>query len=193
MKSKYGIEPDNLHRLEAELSRRHQEHIPADYWHGYLTAVSLSPTAIPEREWIPLVLGAESDNESAEIEQQLRDALGAILDALSARELRAYFPGDDGDWRSCQMTQWCDGFLTAANLWPADLQDLAAGELMAMILPVILFHNPDEFFQTQHGYRSEEEREEMMDKSFAFLHQGLYELPGLWKEVLQEEEAGEGD
>jgi yecA family protein len=183
----FGLDREALDGLARDLAVLQQEQIPAEYWHGYLCAIALSPTAVPEREWMTKLVNRESDEQTAEIEDDLREALKRILEALGEHRFKPYFPGDDADWRSCEPAQWCEGFLTASHHWPADLQEAAGGELLSLILPVILFHNPAEFFETQGGYPGETEREEMMDRSYAFLPEGLYEIPALWQEVLQED------
>jgi yecA family protein len=190
---KYGVDLDRFTRLSEALSRNHQEVIPPEYWHGYLCGIGLSPTAVPEREWMGMVINRESDEDSAELEEELREALKGILEALEDRVFKPYFPGDDGDWRTCSPSQWCEGFLTASHHWPGDLQQGAGGELVALTLPVILFHNPGEYFESQASHLTESEREELMDQSFAFLPAGLHEIPGLWQEVLQEELPDEPD
>ncbi len=189
----YGITKDNLERLSKQLSVYHQEAIPAEYWHGYLCAIALSPIAVPEREWIAPVMNRSSHEGSVETEEELREALKAIIDSLHQKRFKPYFPGDDADWRSCSTEQWCEGFLTATHHWPGDLQQSASGELVALTLPVILFHNPAEYFESQAPSTSESEREELMDQSFTFLPEGLYELPDLWQEVLQEQSPDDED
>ncbi len=181
----YGIDLSELDKIFEQLSLYHREEIPPDYWHGYLTAIALRPTAQPENQWMGIVLGREPGIETAEVEESLRGMLGGIIDTISNQTFVPYFPGDRSSWQDCTTHNWCEGFLTASCSWPEDLQLRAGEELLSLTLPVVIFYDPAEYFEEHGTHLSRYEREEILDQTFAFLPRGLYEIPSLWGEVLQ--------
>jgi uncharacterized protein len=189
----FGVELQKLEKAAGQLAVYHQEEIPGDFWHGYLSAVALSPVALPENQWLRSMVHKESSEETAELEEDLRTMLTGVIEALHEQRFTPYFPGNMESWRECRPSQWCEGFLTGSNLWPEDLQRKAGEELIALTLPVVIFLNPDEYFHDHAPYMNEDEREELMDQSFAFLPKGLYEIPGLWDEVLKDVEDEEDE
>lgn len=193
----YGVDVSELHAISSALFKYHQEDISPDYWHGYFSAIAISPIVLPEQSWMSLVLnGSDGDsnnssdsnssgNIDASIKDRLRDLLQGITGVLHNNTFSPYFPGNMDNWKYCDTSRWCEGFLTASHLWPEELQQKAGEELPMLTLPIIIFHDPEQHFL--HQTLSEADWEKFMDQSFEFLPQGLYELIRLWTEVMAEE------
>ena len=183
----YGVDISDLHSLSATLAEYHQENILPDYWHGFFSALAASPIVLPERTWMNLVLNTNKyDEADQDLKEQLRGIVQGITTALHSRSFSPYFPGTMDSWKHCNPSQWCEGFLTASYLWPEDIQQKAGEELPMLTLPIMLFHDPEQYFQNQASNYSEMEWERFMDQNFQFLPEGLYELLSLWDEVMVE-------
>jgi len=186
----HGVDISELHAIASELLKYHQEDISPDYWHGYFSAIAASPIVLPEQSWMSLVLN-RSENGDGALQDRLRQLLQGITVALHNNSFAPYFPGDTDSWQNCETSRWCEGFLTASHVWPEELQHKAGEELPMLTLPIVVFHDPEQYFTLEGALYTEADWTKFMDQSFAFLPEGLYELIKLWAEIIDEEPAPE--
>ncbi|HEY6612653.1 MAG TPA: YecA family protein [Pseudomonas sp.] len=148
---------EQLSRLQAFLDADdlHEEALDYVAAHGYLTALSICPEQVPEREWIDALFAEpphyRSDAEKAEIEEtliQLKTHIGRQLASDEDMELPCDLDlgaePDESDLRG-----WCIGFMEGVFLregvWFEDAED----EVSELLLPIMvgsgLFDEQPEF------------------------------------------------
>ncbi|MGI9256978.1 MAG: UPF0149 family protein [Salinispira sp.] len=189
----YGIEISKLHLISSMLIEYQHESIPPDYWHGYFSAIAASPIILPEQSWMNVVCNNISAESISDIKDLLRNLLQGITKVLHERTFAPYFSGDANSWKTCDPSRWCEGFLTASHLWPEELQQKAGEELTMLTLPIIVFHDPEQYFIHQSPLHGEAEWEKFMEQTFHFLVPGLYELIDLWPEVIDNDDFDDGE
>jgi uncharacterized protein len=150
---------EQLTRLQAFLDadELHDEALDYVAAHGYLTALSICPEQVPEREWIDALFAEpphyRSDAEREEIEATLihlkahiTRQLGADEDLQLPCELELGEVPDDSDIRG-----WCIGFMEGVFLreevWFGDAEE----EVSELLLPIMvgsgLFDDQPEFVE----------------------------------------------
>jgi uncharacterized protein len=148
---------EQLSRLQAFLDadELHEEALDYVAAHGYLTALSICPLPVPEREWIDALFAEpphyRSDAERAEIEDSL-----VQLKALIARQLASdedmELPceldlGDEPD--DSDLRGWCIGFMEGVFLRESAWFEDAEDEVSELLLPIMvgsgLFDEQPEF------------------------------------------------
>lgn len=148
---------EQLSRLQAFLDADdlHEEALDYVAAHGYLTALSICPEQVPEREWIDALFAEpphyRSDAEKTEIEEtliQLKTHIGRQLASDEDMELPCDLDlggvPDESDLRG-----WCIGFMEGVFLregvWFEDAED----EVSELLLPIMvgsgLFDEQPEF------------------------------------------------
>ncbi|WP_439858918.1 UPF0149 family protein [Pseudomonas sp. MBLB4136] len=148
---------EQLSRLQAFLDadELHDEALDYVAAHGYLTALSICPEPIAEREWIDALFAEpphyRSDTERDEIEATLLQLKGHIARQLASDddpempcELDLGDDPDDSDLRG-----WCIGFMEGVflreSIWFEDAED----EVSELLLPIMvgsgLFDEQPEF------------------------------------------------
>lgn len=148
---------EQLSRLQAFLDADdlHEEALDYVAAHGYLTALSICPEQVPEREWIDALFAEpphyRSDAEKAEIEEtlvQLKTHIGRQLASDEDMELPCDLDlGDEPD--DSDLRGWCIGFMEGVFLregvWFEDAED----EVSELLLPIMvgsgLFDEQPEF------------------------------------------------
>jgi len=148
---------EQLSRLQAFLDADdlHEEALDYVATHGYLTALSICPEQVPEREWIDALFAEpphyRSDAEKAEIEDtllQLKAHIGRQLASDEDMELPCDLDlGDEPD--ASDLRGWCIGFMEGVFLregvWFEDAED----EVSELLLPIMvgsgLFDEQPEF------------------------------------------------
>ncbi|SFP88866.1 uncharacterized protein SAMN05216229_10782 [Geopseudomonas sagittaria] len=148
---------EQLSRLQAFLDADdlHEEALDYVAAHGYLTALSICPEQVPEREWIDALFAEpphyRSDAEKAEIEEtliQLKTHIGRQLASDEDMELPCDLDlGDEPD--ESDLRGWCIGFMEGVFLregvWFEDAED----EVSELLLPIMvgsgLFDEQPEF------------------------------------------------
>ncbi|MCM2318032.1 yecA family protein [compost metagenome] len=148
---------EQLSRLQAFLDADdlHEEALDYVAAHGYLTALSICPEQVPEREWIDALFAEpphyRSDAEKAEIEEtliQLKTHIGRQLASDEDMELPCDLDlGDEPD--ASDLRGWCIGFMEGVFLregvWFEDAED----EVSELLLPIMvgsgLFDEQPEF------------------------------------------------
>ncbi|MCM2330433.1 MAG: YecA family protein [Pseudomonas sagittaria] len=148
---------EQLSRLQAFLDADdlHEEALDYVAAHGYLTALSICPEQVPEREWIDALFAEpphyRSDVEKAEIEEtliQLKTHIGRQLASDEDMELPCDLDlGDEPD--ESDLRGWCIGFMEGVFLregvWFEDAED----EVSELLLPIMvgsgLFDEQPEF------------------------------------------------
>ncbi|PAU64694.1 hypothetical protein BZL41_09125 [Pseudomonas sp. PIC25] len=148
---------EQLSRLQAFLDadELHEEALDYVAAHGYLTALSICPEQVPEREWIDALFAEpphyRSDTERDEIEGtllQLKAHIGRQLASDDDPELPCDLDlGDDPD--ESDLRGWCIGFMEGVFLregvWFEDAED----EVSELLLPIMvgsgLFDEQPEF------------------------------------------------
>jgi len=148
---------EQLSRLQAFLDadELHDEALDYVAAHGYLTALSICPDPVPEREWID-ALFAEPPHYRSEAEREEIEATLIQLKALIVRQLAAdedlELPcdidlGEEPD--DSDMRGWCIGFMEGVflreSVWFEDAED----EVSELLLPIMvgsgLFDEQPEF------------------------------------------------
>ncbi|WXL27307.1 YecA family protein [Ectopseudomonas mendocina] len=148
---------EQLSRLQAFLDadELHEEALDYIAAHGYLTALSICPEKVPEREWIDALFSEtpkyRDDAQREEIEGTLIQ-----LQAHIARQLASdddpEVPcdldlGDDPD--ESELRGWCIGFMEGVFLREAVWFDDAEDEVSELLLPIMvgsgLFDEQPEF------------------------------------------------
>lgn len=148
---------EQLTRLQAFLDADdlHEEALDYIAAHGYLTALSICPEQVPEREWID-ALFAEPPQYRDSIE---REAIEATLVQLKAHIARLLASDDDlelpcdldlGDSPDdSDIRGWCIGFMEGIFLREAAWFENAEEEVSELLLPVMvgsgLFDDQPEF------------------------------------------------
>ena len=148
---------EQLSRLQAFLDadELHEEALDYVAAHGYLTALSICPAPVPEREWIDALFAEpphyRDDAEKADIEDALVKLKAHIARQLASDEdmelpceLDLGDEPDDSDLRG-----WCIGFMEGVFLreevWFEDAED----EVSELLLPIMvgsgLFDEQPEF------------------------------------------------
>ncbi|MFP5425613.1 MAG: UPF0149 family protein [Gammaproteobacteria bacterium] len=148
---------EQLTRLQAFLDadELHEEALDYVAAHGYLTALSITAEAVPEREWIDALFAEEphytSDAQRVEIEDTLV-ALKAHIGRQLASDDEFELPcdldlteePDDSDLRG-----WCIGFMEGVFLREEAWFENAEEEVSEMLLPIMvgsgLFDEQPEF------------------------------------------------
>jgi uncharacterized protein len=150
---------EQLTRLQAFLDadELHDEALDYIAAHGYLTALSICPEKVPEREWIDALFSEpphyRSDAEHEEIEATLIQLQSHIARQLASDdepevpcELDLGDEPDDSDLRG-----WCIGFMEGVFLREAVWFDDAEDEVSELLLPIMvgsgLFDEQPEFVE----------------------------------------------
>ncbi len=148
---------EQLSRLQAFLDadELHEEALDYIAAHGYLTALSICPEKVPEREWIDALFSEpphyRSDAEREEIEATLIQLQSHIARQLASDdepevpcELDLGDEPDDSDLRG-----WCVGSMEGVFLREAVRVDDAEDEGSELLLPIMvgsgLFDEQPEF------------------------------------------------
>ena len=148
---------EQLSRLQAFLDADdlHEEALDYVAAHGYLTALSICPEQVPEREWIDALFAEpphyRSDAEKAEIEEtliQLKTHIGRQLASDEDMELPCDLDlgaePDESDLRG-----WCIGFMEGVFLregvWFEDAEDEVSELLLPLMVGSGLFDEQPEF------------------------------------------------
>lgn len=148
---------EQLTRLQVFLDadELHEEALDYVAAHGYLTALSICPDPVPEREWIDALFSEpphyRSDEERDDIEATLVQLQTHIARQLASDddpevpcELDLGADPDDSDLRG-----WCIGFMEGVFLREAAWFDDAEDEVSELLLPIMvasgLFEEQPEF------------------------------------------------
>ena len=148
---------EQLSRLQAFLDadELHEEALDYIAAHGYLTALSICPDPVQEREWIDALFSEpphyRSDAEREEVEATLVQLQSHIARQLASDddpevpcELDLGIEPDDSDLRG-----WCIGFMEGVFLREAAWFDDAEDEVSELLLPIMvasgLFDEQPEF------------------------------------------------
>ena len=148
---------EQLSRLQAFLDADdlHEEALDYVAAHGYLTALSICPVQVPEREWIDALFAEpphyRSEAEKADIEDaliQLKAHIGRQLASDEDMELPCDLDlgsePDDSDLRG-----WCIGFMEGVFLRESVWFEDAEEEVSELLLPIMvgsgLFDDQPEF------------------------------------------------
>ncbi|MDT4863117.1 yecA family protein [compost metagenome] len=148
---------EQLSRLQAFLDadELHEEALDYVAAHGYLTALSICPDPVPEREWIDALFSEpphyRSDEERDDIEATLVQLQTHIARQLASDDdpevpcaLDLGADPDDSDLRG-----WCIGFMEGVFLREAAWFDDAEDEVSELLLPIMvasgLFEEQPEF------------------------------------------------
>jgi uncharacterized protein len=150
---------EQLTRLQAFLDadELHDEALDYIAAHGYLTALSICPEKVPEREWID-ALFSEAPHYRSEAEQEEIEATLIQLQSHIARQLASddepEVPceldlGDEPD--DSDLRGWCIGFMEGVFLREAVWFDDAEDEVSELLLPIMvgsgLFDEQPEFVE----------------------------------------------
>lgn len=148
---------EQLSRLQAFLDADdlHEEALDYVAAHGYLTALSICPEQVPEREWIDALFAEpphyRSEAEQADIEDaliKLKAHIGRQLASDEDMQLPCDLDlGDEPD--ASDLRGWCIGFMEGVFLregvWFEDAED----EVSELLLPIMvgsgLFDEQPEF------------------------------------------------
>ncbi|MDH4554875.1 YecA family protein [Pseudomonas sp. BN417] len=148
---------EQLSRLQAFLDADdlHEEALDYVAAHGYLTALSICPDQVSEREWID-ALFAEPPHYRSDAEREEIEATLVLLKAHIARQLASdedpEMPcdldlGDDPD--DSDLRGWCIGFMEGVFLREAAWFEDAEEEVSELLLPIMvgsgLFDEQPEF------------------------------------------------
>ncbi|MET1078436.1 MAG: YecA family protein [Pseudomonas sp.] len=150
---------EQLSRLQAFLDadELHDEALDSVAAHGYLTALSICPEQVPDREWIDALFAEpphyRSDAERDEIEATLIHLKAHITRQLAADEdlelpcdLDLGEVPDESDIRG-----WCIGFMEGVFLREAVWFEEAEDEVSELLLPIMvgsgLFDEQPEFVE----------------------------------------------
>ncbi|MFZ6046683.1 UPF0149 family protein [Pseudomonas sp. CR3202] len=148
---------EQLSRLQAFLDADdlHEEALDYVAAHGYLTALSICPNQVPEREWID-ALFAEPPHYRSDAEREEIEATLLALKAHIARQLASdddpELPcdldlGDDPD--DSDLRGWCIGFMEGVFLREETWFEDAEEEVSELLLPIMvgsgLFDEQPEF------------------------------------------------
>ncbi len=148
---------EQLSRLQAFLDADdlHEEALDYVATHGYLTALSICPDQVPEREWIDALFAEpphyRSDAEREEIESTLL-ALQAHIARQLASDEDPEMPcdldlGEDPD--DSDLRGWCIGFMEGVFLREETWFESAEEEVSELLLPIMvgsgLFDEQPEF------------------------------------------------
>lgn len=148
---------EQLSRLQAFLDadELHDEALDYVAAHGYLTALSICPDQVPQREWID-ALFAEPPHYRSDAEREEIEATLVQLQAHIARQLASdddpEVPceldlGEDPD--DSELRGWCIGFMEGVFLREAAWFDDAEDEVSELLLPIMvgsgLFDEQPEF------------------------------------------------
>lgn len=148
---------EQLSRLQVFLDadELHEEALDYVAAHGYLTALSICPDPVPEREWIDALFAEpphyRSDAEREEIEatlQQLKAHIGRQLASDDDPEFPCDIDlGEDPD--DSDLRGWCIGFMEGVFLREAVWFEDAEDEVSELLLPIMvasgLFDEQPEF------------------------------------------------
>ncbi len=148
---------EQLHRLQAFLDADdlHEEALDYVAAHGYLTALSICSSQVPEREWID-ALFAEPPHYRSDAEREEVEATLIQLQAHIARQLAsddepelpcAADLGDEPD--DSDIRGWCIGFMEGVFLRESAWFENAEDEVSELLLPIMvgsgLFEEQEEF------------------------------------------------
>ncbi|NWL75509.1 YecA family protein [Pseudomonas taiwanensis] len=148
---------EQLSRLQAFLDADdlHEEALDYVATHGYLTALSICPDQVPEREWID-ALFAEPPHYRSEAEREEIESTLLALQAHIARQLASdedpEMPcdldlGEDPD--DSDLRGWCIGFMEGVFLREETWFESAEEEVSELLLPIMvgsgLFDEQPEF------------------------------------------------
>lgn len=136
----------------------HEEALDYVAAHGYLTALSICPEAVPEREWIDALFAEtpryRDEAQRRDIEDalvQLKARIGQQLASDEDMELPCELDlGDDPD--NSDLRGWCIGFMEGVFLREAAWFENAEDEVSELLLPIMvgsgLFEDEPEFAET---------------------------------------------
>ncbi len=148
---------ERLHQLQTFLDADdlHEEALDYIAAHGYLTALSICSTPVPDREWID-ALFAETPSYRDDAERELIEGTLVQLKAHIARQLASddepELPcepdlGDDPD--DSEIRGWCIGFMEGVFLREAAWFENAEDEVSELLLPIMvgsgLFDEQEDF------------------------------------------------
>ena len=148
---------EQLTRLQVFLDadELHEEALDFVAAHGFLTALSISTEAVPEREWID-ALFAEEPRYADDAEREAIEGTLVQLKAHIARQLASddefELPcdldlGEDPD--DSELRGWCIGFMEGVFLREAAWFETAEDEVSELLLPIMvasgLFDEQPEF------------------------------------------------
>ncbi|MBM7060800.1 YecA family protein [Pseudomonas sp. UL073] len=154
---------EQLTRLQAFLDadELHEEALDYIAAHGYLTALSICPQPVPDREWIDALFAEPphySDDTQREAVESTLVQLKAHITRLLAADDDLELPcdidlGDDPD--DSDIRGWCIGFMEGVFLregvWFEDAED----EVSELLLPIMvgsgLFDEQPEFSDIAHN------------------------------------------
>jgi uncharacterized protein len=148
---------EQLNRLQAFLDADdlHEEALDYMATHGYLTALAICSTPVPEREWIDALFAEapayRDDAEREEIEAtliQLKSHIARQLASDDEPELPCEPDlGDEPD--DSDIRGWCIGFMEGVFLREAAWFENAEDEVSELLLPIMvgsgLFEEQAEF------------------------------------------------
>ncbi|HDZ57996.1 MAG TPA: YecA family protein [Pseudomonas xinjiangensis] len=148
---------DQLARLQQFLDADDLHDEALDYLagHGFLTALSISPVAVSEEEWIAELFSEEpnyvDDSQKADIEGTLRELKAHISRELSSDEDLEppcdLTLGDEPDYSD--LRSWCVGFLEGVFLreeaWFDDDEEMVSELLLPIMVGSGLFEDQPEF------------------------------------------------
>ncbi|CAE6910064.1 MULTISPECIES: YecA family protein [Pseudomonas] len=148
---------EQLSRLQAFLDADdlHEEALDYVAAHGYLTAISICPELVPEREWIDALFSEtpqyRDDAEREEIEStliQLRAHIARQLASDDEPEMPCDLDlGDDPD--ESELRGWCIGFMEGVflreSVWFEDSEDEVSELLLPIMVASGLFDEQPEF------------------------------------------------
>ena len=164
---------EQLHQLQAFLDADdlHEEALDYVAAHGYLSALSICSSPVPEREWIDALFSEpphyRSDAEREQIEAtliQLKAHIGRQLASDDEPELPCDPDlGDEPD--ASDIRGWCIGFMEGVFLREAVWFENAEDEVSELLLPIMvgsgLFEEQEEFAEIA---RDRELMDEMVEQ-----------------------------
>jgi uncharacterized protein len=112
--------------------------------HGFLTAIVSGPERFEAGEWIRLIFDEPvfSDSEQAQdilgLIMRLHAHIGQVLPVAGSFSPIFEYVQDRRGTRSCVAEEWCEGYLSAIDLWSAPLPRA----LRQTMEPLFLIANP---------------------------------------------------
>lgn len=157
----FTMNPNNS--LQAFLDQDiHEEMMTYIQAHGYLTALCICPTEIPEQEWLDILFGENpqfaSAEERKEIEQALIGLKMQILRILSSEEdLSLPCDLDPGEeLEDSEIHGWCMGFMEGVflreELWFANSEEEVSELLLPIMVGSKLFEEQPEFAEVMQDH-----------------------------------------
>lgn len=133
----------------------HEEMMTYIQAHGYITALCICPTLIPENEWLDILFGENpqfnSDDQRQEIERALIGLKAQVLRSLSSEEevnLPCNLdPGEELE--DSEIHAWCIGFMEGVflceDIWFAKSEEEVSELLLPIMVGSKLFEEQPEF------------------------------------------------